>query len=144
MDLHQIQRLDGFRWVSMCPSVYICTTYFSPARPKQSAMLSAVIRYPLDRAGVNKTSVGGKSTRFWCFITVIQRRMLWQILMLRSILSASGFQILKTKEKRLGTCKLQGCPSYKIQVYFFSLIHVAPIFFYWLGLQLNDCKESWF
>lgn len=33
------------------------------------------------------------------------------------------------KEKRLSTCKLQGCPSYKIQVIFFHSFTSLPSFF---------------
>lgn len=107
----------------MCPSVYICTTYFSPARPKQSAMLSAVIRYPIDRAGVNKTSVGGKTTRN------SEKNVVTDINVEKYFVSIRISDFKDIKEKRLSTCKLQGCPSYKIQVIFFHSFTSLPSFF---------------
>lgn len=107
----------------MCPSVYICTTYFSPTRPKQSAMLSAVIRYPIDRAGVNKTSVGGKTTRN------SEKNVVTDINVEKYFVSIRISDFKDIKEKRLSTCKLQGCPSYKIQVIFFHSFTSLPSFF---------------
>lgn len=107
----------------MCPSVYICTTYFSPARPKQSAMLSAVIRYPLDRAGVNKTSVGGKTTRN------SEKNVVTDINVEKYFVSIR-ISDFKDKGKAFGYVQAARMSFLQDTSYFFSLIHVAPIFFY--------------